>query len=319
MTTAIEVADLKKNYAGENALDGLSLSVPSGSLYALIGADGAGKTTLMRILATLLPQDQGTVRILSLNPSGESAQIRTRIGYMPQRFSLYEDLSVTENMLFFADVFGVTDHERDQRMKRLLQFSKLGPFANRRAGHLSGGMKQKLALSCALIHNPNLLLLDEPTTGVDPVSRKEFWLILQELKADGIAMLVSTPYMEEAEYADQIMLLHQGRALVCGTPQALKDAYPGNLYRISSSKGKLRHEQKGALPASVLLVYQVSGDLHVVSDLPAERKDEILRSTRVMAPKADSIEAIRPRLEDLFFYHLTFGSNIPPVGERNEP
>ena len=308
MANAIEAADLKKNYAGENALAGLSLSVPGGALYALIGADGAGKTTLLRILATLGQPDHGAVRILSFDPAIDSGQIRTRIGYMPQRFSLYEDLTVGENMFFFADVFGVTGEEREQRIERLLRFSRLGPFVNRRAGHLSGGMKQKLALSCALIHKPDLLLLDEPTTGVDPVSRKEFWLILKELKADGITILVSTPYMEEAEYADQILLLHQGRALIRGEPQRLIDSYPGHLYRVSSSKGKLHHEEKGRLPLGVLLVYPVSGELHVVSDLPLERREEILNSMRGLVPEADSIEAVRPRLEDLFFYYLTFGS-----------
>ncbi len=308
MTPAIETHDLRKNYAGENALAGLSLTVPGGSLFALIGADGAGKTTLLRILATLLTPEEGKASVLGFDTLAEYGEIRGRIGYMPQRFSLYEDLSVRENMLFFADVFGMKGQDRTNRIERLLEFSRLGPFQNRRAGHLSGGMKQKLALSCALVHTPPLLLLDEPTTGVDPVSRKEFWLILKDLKSEGITILVSTPYMDEAEYADQILILHQGRALLQGAPGALVGGYPDRLYRISSSKGRMRSPPAQNLPRHVLLAYPAAGGISIVSDLAPEQNRELLAAVQESIPEADLVTQARPRLEDLFFHALAFGS-----------
>jgi ABC-2 type transport system ATP-binding protein len=224
---SIEVRGLKKNYSGENALSGADFRVRKGGLFGLIGADGAGKTTLLRILATLIDADSGEARVLSCDVKEGLSEIRSRIGYMPQRFSLYEDLSVEENMLFFADVFCVPAWERGGRMERLLKFSRLAAFRDRRAGRLSGGMKQKLALSCALIHTPELLILDEPTTGVDPLSRREFWSILKELNQSGVTILASTPYLDEAAFCDEIALFHQGRVLLAGSPDDLLRSPPG--------------------------------------------------------------------------------------------
>lgn len=224
---AVIATEITKNFAGERALHGATLSIPKGSLFGIIGADGAGKTTFLRILATLLDADGGTARVLSHDVKTGMAAIRGAIGYMPQRFSLYEDLTVVENMAFFADIFCVPPDERGGRMDRLLRFSRLSPFKTRRAGALSGGMKQKLALSCALIHTPELLVLDEPTTGVDPLSRREFWSILRELKAQGVSILVSTPYLDEAEYCDQAALFHRGRVMVSGALKELMESGPG--------------------------------------------------------------------------------------------
>jgi ABC-2 type transport system ATP-binding protein len=227
MIASVEAVDLKKNYSGERALDGVTLAVPRGGCFGLIGPDGAGKTTFLRILATLIDADGGTARVLSHDVKSGMAAIRGGIGYMPQRFSLYEDLSVEENLGFFADVFSVPPAERRARIGRLLAFSRLSPFRDRRAGALSGGMKQKLALSCALIHTPELLILDEPTTGVDPLSRREFWSILMELKAQGVTLLVSTPYLDEAAYCDRVALFHRGKALLTGSPAELLRTPPG--------------------------------------------------------------------------------------------
>ncbi|MFH0919858.1 MAG: ABC transporter ATP-binding protein [Fibrobacterota bacterium] len=223
---AVKVEALTRHFGEVIALNGVSLEIPIHTLYGIIGADGAGKSTLFDILATLLTPDTGRAVVLGLDATLNPAALRSHIGFMPQKFSLYEDLSVKENLLFFADIFGVERHERDKRLKRLLEFSRLAPFQERRVRFLSGGMKQKLALSCALIHTPELLILDEPTTGVDPVSRKEFWDLLRELKEGGMTLLVSTPYMEEAEYCDRLALLHQGRVLMEGTPAGLLSAYP---------------------------------------------------------------------------------------------
>jgi ABC-type multidrug transport system ATPase subunit len=236
MSNAIEIMGLAKDHAGEKALRGLDLVVPDPCLFGIIGADGAGKSTLMNILATLTDQDSGHVTMLNFDLARHFPSIRARIGYMPQRFSLYQDLSVLENLDFFADIFGIHGKEKIARMDHLLEFAGLGPFRKRRAGFLSGGMKQKLALACTLIHEPNLLLLDEPTVGVDPVARRDFWVMLKSLRARGITMLVSTPYMDEAALCDQIILLHEGAILAQGTPAKLLTDYPYRLYRIEAGE-----------------------------------------------------------------------------------
>ncbi|MEK7257281.1 MAG: ABC transporter ATP-binding protein [Bacteroidota bacterium] len=219
MPAAISIQNISKAFASVQALDDVSFEVQPGELFGLIGADGAGKTTLFRILATLLIPDKGSAAVLSFDPVKQYPEIRRRIGYMPGRFSLYQDLTVRENLEFFAAIFGSTVAENYHLVKDI--YSQLEPFKNRRAGALSGGMKQKLALSCALIHQPELLLLDEPTTGVDAVSRKEFWEMLDRLKALKITILVSTPYMDEASRCDRIALIQKGKILGVNTPAGL--------------------------------------------------------------------------------------------------
>ena len=231
----IIVEELRKRYGVQAALRGISLQVRSGEVHGLIGPDGAGKTTLMRILCGLLVPDGGQARVLGFDASHEAFRVKEHLGYMPQRFSLYPDLSVSENMRFFADLYDVPTGERQSREKRLLDFSGLGPFRKRRAGALSGGMKQKLALSCMLIHTPRVLILDEPTTGVDVVSRREFWEILSGLAREGLTLLVSTPYMDEAERFDRLALMHEGVVLAEGSPAQIRRRFDGRLLAVSGT------------------------------------------------------------------------------------
>lgn len=306
MPYAIEAHDLSKDYAGEHALQGVSFSVAEGSLYGIIGADGAGKTTLLKILTTLLTPDRGAATVLGHDSRTSLAPIRSAIGYMPQRFSLYEDLSVMENINFFADLFGVRGDERRERVDRLLEFSRLAPFRNRRSRNLSGGMKQKLALSCALVHTPRLLILDEPTTGVDPVSRREFWAILRDLHEQGITIVVSTPYMSEAEYCSELLLLHRGHALQHGAPSEMIERCPIRTYRISSDNAALNIPQSRSNLGQLGRVYAVAGALHVaVPQDSAVDPQRILERIRSLAPESERIEQMQPSIEDLFFHYLT--------------
>ncbi len=306
MPNAIEVHDLSKDYAGEQALKGVGFTVAEGSLYGIIGADGAGKTTLLKILTTLLKPDNGAATVLGNDSRTALSPIRAAIGYMPQRFSLYEDLSVMENINFFADLFGVREHARRERVDRLLDFSRLAPFRNRRARNLSGGMKQKLALSCALVHTPRLLVLDEPTTGVDPVSRREFWAILRDLHAQGITIVVSTPYMSEAEYCSELLLLHRGRALQHGTPAEMIERCPIRTYRISSDRAALNVPQDKSDLGELGRVYAVAGALHAAVPRGSTTDPQhILARIRTLAPESERIEQVEPSIEDLFFHYLT--------------
>lgn len=229
---AINITGLKKRYKETVALAFVSLEIARAEMFGLIGPDGAGKTTLIRILSSLIDPDAGECTIFDIPVMAEPARIRKIVGYMPQRFSLYQDLTVEENLRFFADLFQVPRKERLDRTAELLEFSRLAPFVKRRAGQLSGGMKQKLALSCALIHTPEILILDEPTTGVDPVSRREFWGILDELKGRGVTILISTPYMDEAEQCDRVALMHKGNILAMGTAGEITKRFPGTVYSV---------------------------------------------------------------------------------------
>jgi ABC-2 type transport system ATP-binding protein len=229
---AIEINCLEKKYQQTAALSSVSLAIGTGEMFGLIGPDGAGKTTLIRILTSLMDPDKGECRLLDIPVHSEPEKVRALIGYMPQRFSLYPDLTVGENLRFFADLFKVEKGQRVKRTAELLEFSRLTSFVKRRAGKLSGGMKQKLALSCALIHTPKILILDEPTTGVDPVSRREFWNILKELKDQGVSILVTTPYMDEAQRCDRIALIHKGRILATGTAEEVINTFPGMVFSV---------------------------------------------------------------------------------------
>jgi ABC-2 type transport system ATP-binding protein len=302
---AVQATELRKKFGTVEALRGVSLDVPEGALFGLIGADGAGKTTLLRILVTLINQDSGSATVLGADTAKDLRAIRSGIGYMPQRFSLYQDLSVRENLLFFADVFGISPAERGKRMEKLLAFSRLAPFQGRRAAHLSGGMKQKLALACALIHTPRLLILDEPTTGVDPVSRKEFWEILFELKRQGMTVLVSTPYMDEASLCDSLVLLHKGEVLRQGTPASLLENYPYRLYRVTGRTGSLSVSPKTPLPSGAVLMYPAAGALHIAAAVSSADADALLDEVKKASPDADAIAAARPGIEDLLFALLS--------------
>jgi ABC-type multidrug transport system ATPase subunit len=230
----VSVHNLSKSYppSKARAVDSISLEVSKGELFGLVGPDGAGKTTLFRMLTTLLLPDSGSATVDHFDIVKDYREIRSHVGYMPGRFSLYQDLTVEENLRFFATLFGTTIAENYHLIKDI--YVQIEPFKNRRAGKLSGGMKQKLALSCALIHKPAVLFLDEPTTGVDPVSRKEFWEMLKRLKQQGITILVSTPYMDEATLCDRIALIQDGKILAVDTPASVVRQYPEKLYAVRS-------------------------------------------------------------------------------------
>lgn len=229
---SITIQHISKSFKNVNALKDISFNVKSGELFGLIGPDGAGKTTLFRILTTLLIANEGNAKVAEFDVVKDYKSIRNNVGYMPGKFSLYQDLTITENLEFFATIFGTTIEENYDLIKDI--YIQIEPFKNRRAGKLSGGMKQKLALCCALIHKPKVLFLDEPTTGVDPVSRKEFWEMLKRLQKKGITMLVSTPYMDEAELCDRIALIQHGEILEIDTPQEIVKHYPKIIFNISA-------------------------------------------------------------------------------------
>lgn len=230
---SISIQHISKSFKDVTALKDISFNVNEGELFGLIGPDGAGKTTLFRILTTLLIADEGAAVVANYDVITNYKDIRNSVGYMPGKFSLYQDLTVEENLTFFATIFGTTIEENYDLIKDI--YVQIEPFKNRRAGDLSGGMKQKLALSCALIHKPKVLFLDEPTTGVDPVSRKEFWEMLKRLQQKGITILVSTPYMDEAALCDRIALIQDGKILQIDTPEEIVKHYPKTIYDVAAS------------------------------------------------------------------------------------
>ena len=234
METILTADRLTKSYGAVKAVDSVSFAVRRGEIFGLIGPDGAGKTTLFRLLTTLLRPDSGRAVVAGFDVERQYKEIRRRVGYMPGRFSLYPDLTVEENLQFFATVFGTSIRENYDLVRDI--YSQVEPFRTRRAGALSGGMKQKLALSCALIHKPDILYLDEPTTGVDPVSRKEFWEMLGKLQQEGITIVVSTPYMDEANLCDRIALIKGGRFLQIDTPQNIRQGFSAPLWAVRSEK-----------------------------------------------------------------------------------
>ena len=296
MKTAIDIQNLTKRYGKLVALDHVSLSVPEGSLFGLIGPDGAGKTTLYQILTTLLSPDEGSATVAGLDVVRDYKKLRTQIGYMPERFSLYPDLTVRENLHFFASLFGVDVKDNFDLIAPI--FSQLEKFPNRRAGALSGGMKQKLALSCALIHRPKVLFLDEPTTGVDAVSRSEFWDMLATLKAQGITILVSTSYMDEAERCERIALLHQGKILDVNTPAGLIENMDKNLYNASATRMYPLLEALRTLPG-VKDCYTFGATLHVVTE-EGFNPDDAIGRLRQEGLEDARIWPAQGNIEDLF-------------------
>jgi ABC-2 type transport system ATP-binding protein len=317
MENIIEIRNIRKTFKGREkpALNGITLDVQNNLMFGLIGADGAGKSTLLKILATLMSQDSGTALVMGADVLADRRAIRVNTGYMPQRFSLYHDLTVRENLQFFADVFGVRGPQRVRRFDRLLLFSRLGPFVNRRAGNLSGGMKQKLALCCALIHAPKLVILDEPTTGVDPVSRNEFWEILRELIAEGVTIVVSTPYMDETRYCDRVAMIHEGAVLCQGTPKDLLASFPHELYRVDAKSGF--SGGKGGLdklPEFVRRLYPSGGDTKVVVSRGSDT-GQVKGWIRKNIAGAGVIETSDAVMEDVFIERLS-GNPEPVEPER---
>ncbi len=282
----IEVHDIGKNYHSTVALRGVTFEVNTAEIFGIIGPDGTGKTSLFRILSTLMLPDSGHATIDGRDVVTEFVEIRRRIGYMPERFSLYQDLTVGENLAFYATVFKTSVKENYDLIKDIYRY--LEPFSKRRAGALSGGMKQKLALCCALIHRPTVLMLDEPTTGVDAVSRKEFWEMLHNLRRQGITILVSTPYMDETSQCDRIALVQNGRVLGIDTPQALITAYPNRLYG-ARAQNNYHLLQAMKQRTDVAICYTAGAELHVV-----------FKNGECPAIDGIAIYPISPTVEDCF-------------------
>ena len=280
----IKVRHIRKSYGKVQALKEVSFDVRAGEIFGVIGPDGAGKTTLFRILTTLLLADSGTAMVAGKDVVNEYKEIRSQIGYMPGRFSLYQDLSVIENLELFATVFSTSIRDNYDLIKDIYQ--QIEPFKERRAGKLSGGMKQKLALSCALIHKPAILFLDEPTTGVDPVSRKEFWEMLRKLRQQGITILVSTPYMDEASLCDRIALIQEGRFLHIDTPQNIVAQFPKPLYAMEASENYKRLNRLKE-DTAIESVYLCGEQLH-------------LTFKKEVDPNLTGLTPITPTIEDCF-------------------
>jgi ABC-type multidrug transport system ATPase subunit len=301
MKPAIVIDHISKTYGGKQpivALDGIQLEIQQGELFGLIGPDGAGKTSLFRILTTLLLADKGSATVNGMDVVRDFRQIRDEIGYMPGKFSLYPDLTVEENLQFFADVFQTSVDANYDLIEDI--YVQIKPFKERRAGKLSGGMKQKLALCCALIHKPSVLFLDEPTTGVDPVSRKEFWGMLRRLRTQNITIMVSTPYMDEASQCDRIALIQSGKILSVNTPRDIVQAYPQTLFaaRANNNYHLLEHLK---CQKNVQQVY-ISGEyIHVVF------KDD---DVRINFPSVE-MRPIKPSIEDCFIQLMQHKENRP--------
>jgi ABC-2 type transport system ATP-binding protein len=295
----VTVDGLRKQFASVAAVDGLSFTVNRGEIFGLVGPDGAGKTTTMRMLAGVMQPDGGGIFVDSVDVVRDPEGGKSRLSYMPQRFGLYEELTVDENIRFYADVFAVPDALREERAGRLLAASGMIEFRRRRAGQLSGGMKQKLGLTCALVHTPRILLLDEPTTGVDPVSRRDFWRILYDLREEGVTILITTAYLDEAERCNRLALLHRGQVLYCDTPAALKERMPGAVVAISSGAGREVRAAIDALPG-VSNVIHVGGGVHAVVDDARLRIPELRHALQQKNVPFDDIAVAAPSIEDVF-------------------
>jgi ABC-2 type transport system ATP-binding protein len=277
----------------------LNLSVERGEIFGLLGPDGAGKTTTIRMLCAIMDPTEGRASVAGLDTVKESEAIKKRIGYMPQQFSLYGDLTVDENLTFFADIFQVERRVRRERKKALLEFARLTEFRDRRAAHLSGGMQKKLALACTLIHQPEIILLDEPTTGVDPVSRREFWDILTELHLEGVTLFVSTPYMDEAERCSRVALMFEGEMVICDEPAQIKGLVEGELLELRPSR--LREANRIIQPLAGVLEVQTYGDLlHIFVDDVDRRAPSIRKALAEGGIDVRDMRRTRPRMEQAF-------------------
>jgi len=296
---AILVSALSKRFGEVRAVDQLTFDVHAGEIFGLVGPDGAGKTTALRMLAGVLAVDSGAATVAGCDVVRDPEGAKHHLSYMSQRFGLYEDLTVDENIRFYADLFGVRRQQRQPRTAELLAAAGLSDFRTRLAGNLSGGMKQKLGLVCALIHTPKVILLDEPTNGVDPVSRRDFWRILYSLLAEGVAILTSTSYLDEAERCHRVGLLYQGRLLFCDAPEALKKRFPGEILAVHASEpARVRDLLETASGVREALL--VGDHVHLFVDSAALRLPDLRARLEAAAVPHDSMEAVAPSIEDLF-------------------
>jgi len=305
METVIEAQNLTKKYTKNNhdgpALASIDLTIEKGQLYGIIGPDGAGKTTLIRILATVIKPTAGDVHLAGFNLKDQAEQIRSRLGYMPQAFSLYPDLTVMENLRFFSNINGVPPQRQNARIEELLKFAGLSDFTARRGRNLSGGMQKKLALACALVHEPEILLLDEPTTGVDPISRHQLWQLLAKVIQQGMTVLVSTPYMDEAERCNRVSMMDQGKILVSGAPQLLTQELPFRIIEVKARPRSLL--RKIASQTEGVLGWRAVGDrLRLSATNPTEIQEKINQKLSTAEAYISILREAHTQMEDVFIY-----------------
>jgi len=310
---AIKTDNLTKRFGPLTAVDGLNLSVARGELFGLVGSDGAGKTTAMRMLVGIMDPSAGEAWVMGRQMVREAEALKDDIGYMSQRFGLYPDLTVLENIHFYADIYGLSSQGRVEKIDRLLAFSNLTPFKKRQAGNLSGGMKQKLGLACALIHTPKVLFLDEPTNGVDPVSRRDFWRILYQLLQEGVTIFVTTAYLDEADRCNRVGLIHKGKLLACDTPDRLRRLMKGAILEIRSGNSRLAARLlRDRLPGASVGLF---GDrVHLVIDTPERGEDQVAAILREGGIELSGVRQIEPNLEDVFVSVLTEQGTEPGHG-----
>jgi ABC-2 type transport system ATP-binding protein len=315
--TIIKTEKLTKRFRQITAVDSLDLEIKKGEIFGLVGPDGAGKTTTIRMLAAIMDPTEGNAAIAGFDLRHQAEQIKHHIGYMAQQFALYGDLTVLENLSFFADVYGVRGQVRKERLEQLLSFARLTEFTDRRAGRLSGGMKKKLGLACALIHSPEILYLDEPTTGVDPVSRREFWDILAGLHVEKTTILVNTPYMDEAERCSRVGLMYRGRLIEQGTPTQIKGLVQGELIEFKPESdqqqgmGLLRAANRLLSQQPGVLEVQTYGDLmHLFVDSIEQRRPAIEAALATEQIRMANFRQTMPRMEEAFI------SLIGKMGEK---
>jgi len=296
---AIQTKNLTKRFGSLTAVKNLNLEVKTGEIFGLVGPDASGKTTTLRMLCGILPPDGGEAKVAGCDILREAEPLKEKIGYLPQRFGLYGDLTVLENIDFYAELYQVSKKGRQERVKRLLRFANLEPFGDRKAQDLSGGMKQKLGLICALIHTPQILFLDEPTTGVDPLSRRDFWVILYDLLKEGVTILFSTSYLDEAERCNRISMIYEGELLIANTPSAVKDQMKGTILDLrtgNNQRSVKRLEGTASIQGLVL-----SGDkIHVLVEEPQEGERVIREVMKREGIQILGLTAVRPSLEDAF-------------------
>jgi ABC-2 type transport system ATP-binding protein len=296
---SIQTKDLTKRFGSLTAVKNLSLEVKTGEIFGLVGPDASGKTTTLRMLCGILPPDDGEAMVAGCDIRREAEPLKEKVGYLPQRFGLYGDLTVLENIDFYADLYQVSRKVRRERVERLLRFANLEPFGDRKAQDLSGGMKQKLGLICALIHTPQILFLDEPTTGVDPLSRRDFWIILYDLLKEGVTILFSTSYLDEAERCNRISMIYEGELLIADTPSAVKAQMKGTILdlRTESNPRSVKILEGVELLRGLVL----SGDkIHVLVEDPQEGERAIREVMKREGIQIVGLMAVRPSLEDAF-------------------
>ena len=299
MSAVLEVRGLTKRFGSTAAVDDLSLTVAGGEIFGLVGPDGAGKTTALRLLTGVMAATAGSATVLGVDVTREPEALRRRIGYVPQGGSLYADLTALENLRFYADLFGVPRAERNRRAQDLLALSRLAPFGSRLARNLSGGMRQKLALCAALIHRPEVLFLDEPTLGVDPVSRRDFWLLIHQLQQQGLTLMVSTPYLDEAERCHRVGLMHRGRLVACDAPSALRRLLPGALLELRGVSADVARGILARLPE--VRGFEVFGEtLHVSVGETGTALPAIRAALERAGQSGAALRQIPPSLEDVF-------------------